>query len=192
MTRIRLRRLHEHELAVATTGARTTQPKPLVRASWARTGGGGLCSRRAAHVDRTLRQSPQQVGGPQGQRGSAAIADHVHQFVEVLDLQPVVERVAETMGPTWNSDSVQRTKSTMRDQRDGPGRPTSCAWLGGDSHASGNATPNRNTRMGISSADSTPPALNSIHSKGSIESLRHAPHPRRSQPPTPTPSTQAR
>src|SRR5688572_10709237 len=46
-----------------------------------------------------------------------------------------------------------------------------CSWPGGEIHPNGNARPNRNTRIGITSAATTPPALNSIHTNGSIDRL---------------------
>src|SRR5262252_1530159 len=42
-----------------------------------------------------------------------------------------------------------------------------CAWVGGCSHPSGNATPNRRTSAGMNSAANSPPALKSSHSNGS-------------------------
>ena len=48
-----------------------------------------------------------------------------------------------------------------------PSTATICAWLGAATHPNGNATPKSNSRMGISIADSTPPALKSSHSHGS-------------------------
>src|SRR5262245_16091262 len=48
-----------------------------------------------------------------------------------------------------------------------PMTATRCAWLGGGSHPSGNATPKRRTSAGMNSAASTPPALKSSHRNGS-------------------------
>src|SRR5262245_59075354 len=44
-------------------------------------------------------------------------------------------------------------------------------WLGAEIHPSGNATPNRNSNTGTSTAAATPPALNSSQRKGSTRRL---------------------
>src|SRR5881296_3249121 len=49
--------------------------------------------------------------------------------------------------------------------------PKSCSWLGAASHPRGNASPNSNRWIGISIADTTPPALKSIHKNGSFDLL---------------------
>ena len=41
-----------------------------------------------------------------------------------------------------------------------------CAWSGASSNPSGNASPNRNSRTGRTSAAAMPPALNSNHRNG--------------------------
>jgi hypothetical protein len=70
----------------------------------------------------------------------------------------------------WNSDSTIRASSTSATS----GLASSVAmWsrVGGVSHPSGKATPKRNSSAGISIAETTPPALKSIHRNGSASRL---------------------
>ena len=115
-----------------------------------------------------LRNPQHQIRRHDGADDRAAVTEQVDHLVQVLDLQPVVQRVAEAVGPVKQRQRAEDEKSEAR-ERMADDSDEMCVSSGATSQPRGNARPNRNTRIGISSAASTPPALNSIHRNGSID-----------------------
>ena len=105
-----------------------------------------------------------------GTEDGAAITDRRNHLLQMLDLQPVIRRVAEAVGPVEERE---------HDEAD-PARPRRADWRSACAYVRGRAASairaGRRCRTGtasagISSAETTPPALKSIHRNGSASRL---------------------
>jgi hypothetical protein len=63
-----------------------------------------------------LRNLPDEVRGHHRTHDGAAVAERIDQFVQMFDLQPVVQRVPETMGPVEQRQDAKHEQVKTADQ----------------------------------------------------------------------------
>src|SRR6266567_3922799 len=110
---------------------------------------------------------PQQVTCQCSSENCSAVATNENQFIQVLDLQPIVQRVAKAMRPVKQRQETQckqiNSGERRRDQR------MQILVAGSGNPSQGKRKPEEERCTGMTKAAKTPPALNSDHRTGSFE-----------------------